>query len=436
MKRVIILLIVVLAFINFSFAGSVALRIMSQTPMQGIEEARKLMFDRYGMMWVGTDQGLRSFDGYNFKNYRNNAYTPGILPNNYVRSITEDNHDGLWIGTRDGLARYDRRRGTFKTYHLRGSQARLINTLFTDRTGIVWAGTNAGIARYDAVKDQFIEMSMPVGVISFAEDHHDNIYIGTWEGGLRRLNKKTNKMVSYPRLSVRNSAQTMLMDSRGRLWIGTWEHGIVRLDHPENDMMPGMHKMNDDRSDFRTFHRLVEDSVSHAVWGCCIEGLTRVDLDDDTDVENYPILTFCYDMVTDGMGNIWTLTRNNGIVHLSTKPSPFRFYHLDPAGLELPVNRVQKVFTTDGRRFWLGLQPYGLALYDRSTGHVLYNTHIPGMEHETGQQGVYVQIISDMTERHDGAIWMASSSGILEWKEENLRVYWGVAQCPSFVTVR
>ena len=417
MKRVIILLIVVLAFINFSYAGRVSLRIMSQTPMQGIEEARKLMFDRYGMMWVGTDQGLRSFDGYNFKNYRNNAYTPGILPNNYVRSITEDNHDGLWIGTRDGLARYDRRRGTFKTYHLRGSQARLINTLFTDRTGIVWAGTNAGIARYDAVKDQFIEMSMPVGVISFAEDHHDNIYIGTWEGGLRRLNKKTGKMVSYPRLSVRNSAQTMLMDSRGRLWIGTWEHGIVRLDHPENEMMPGMHKMNDDRSDFRTFHRLVEDSVSHAVWGCCIEGLTRVDLDDDTDVENYPILTFCYDMVTDGMGNIWTLTRNNGIVHLSTKPSPFRFYHLDPTGLELPVNRVQKVFTTDGRRFWLGLQPYGLALYDRSTGHVLYNTHIPGMEHETGQQGVYVQIISDMTERHDGAIWMASSSGILEWKE-------------------
>ena len=173
---------------------------------------------------------------------------------------------------------------------------------------------------------------------SFAEDARGNLYIGTWEGGLLRLNKKTGKMVSYPPLSTRNTAQTMLMDSRGRLWIGTWEHGIVRLDHPENETAPGMHKMNEGRADFRTFHQLVEDSVSHAVWGCCIEGLTRVDMDNEAEVENYPILTFCYDMVTDGMGNLWALTRNNGIVHLSTKPSPFHFYHLDPAGPMVTVS--------------------------------------------------------------------------------------------------
>jgi len=81
-------------------AQHVPLRIMSQTPMTGIEEARRLMFDHYGMMWVGTDQGFRSFDGYNFRTYRSDAYSPGILPNNYVRSMTEDQHDRLWIGTR------------------------------------------------------------------------------------------------------------------------------------------------------------------------------------------------------------------------------------------------------------------------------------------------------------------------------------------------
>ena len=417
MRRILLLSIVFSALFRMSFACPVSLRIMSQTPIQGIEEARKLMFDRYGMMWVGTDQGLRSFDGYSFKTYRNNAYTPGILPNNYVRSITEDRNDGLWIGTRDGLAHYDRRHGTFKTYHLPVKEARLINALYTDKEGTIWAGTNAGAFRYDEKKDGFIDVKLSEGVISFAEDKHGNIYMGTWERGLFRLNKKTDKTVRYPSLSVRNTAQTMLMDSRGRLWIGTWEHGIVRLDHPENEVNPVMHKMNDDRADFRTFHRLVEDSVSHAVWGCCIEGLTRVDLDNEAEVENYPVLTFCYDMVTDGMGNLWALTRNNGIVHLSTKPSPFHFYHLNPAGLELPVNRIQKVFTLDGNRFWLGLQPYGLALYDRSADRVLYNHHIPGMEDIVGQQGLYVQTISDMVERPDGSVWMASSRGVLIWKD-------------------
>ena len=179
MRRVILLLIAVLALSQMSMASPVSLRIMSQTPVQGIEEARKLMFDHYGMMWVGTDQGLRSFDGYSFKTYRNNAYTPGILPNNYVRSITEDQRDGLWIGTRDGLARYDRRQGTFKTYHLRGDQARLINALYTDSKGTVWAGTNAGVSRYNAAKDDFIDINLSAGVISFAEDTHGNLYIGT-----------------------------------------------------------------------------------------------------------------------------------------------------------------------------------------------------------------------------------------------------------------
>ena len=140
---------------QMSMACPVSLRIMSQTPIQGIEEARKLMFDHYGMMWVGTDQGLRSFDGYGFKTYRNNAYSPGILPNNYVRSITEDLHDNLWIGTRDGLARFDRRRGTFKTYRFHGNQPRLINTLYTDKSGTVWAGTNYGLSRYNAKNDDF-----------------------------------------------------------------------------------------------------------------------------------------------------------------------------------------------------------------------------------------------------------------------------------------
>lgn len=416
MKRI-LLLQVCLAVSLMVSAQRIPLRIMSQTPVQGTEEARSLIFDPYGLMWVGTDQGARSFDGYRFRIYRSDAYSPGILPNNYVRSMTADPKDRLWIGTRDGVVRYDRRRGHFKTYHLGSEQARLINALFTASDGTVWAGTNAGVSRYDEEKDEFTGINLAQGIISFAEDTHGNLYIGTWEGGLLRLDKKSGNMVGYPRLSNRNTVRSMLIDSRGRLWIGTWEDGIVRLDHPEDEHNPGIHRMNDGRRDFRTFHQLVEDSVSHGIWGCCIEGLTRVDLDDETQVENYPILTFCYDMVTDGKGNLWVLTRNEGIVHLSTKPSPFNFFHLNPAGLELPVNRIQTVYTPDGDHFWLGLQPYGLALYDRRTDRVLYNDHIPGMAQFTGEVGIYAQTVYDIKDIGDGTLWMATSQGIIVWRD-------------------
>jgi len=389
---------------------------MSQTPVQGVEEVRNLMFDRNGMMWVGTDQGVRTFDGYRFKAYRNDAYSPGILPNNYVLKITETPDGKLWFGTYDGLACFNRRKGTFKSYHLQSQNTRTIDALFTSSDGTVWVGTANGVSRYDAKNDEFIDIGMSTGVRSFTEDKKGNIFIGTWEGGLFRLNPKSGKLVPYPQLSERNTVQSQLMDSRGRLWIGTWEGGIVRLDHPDNEVNPGIHRINEGRRDFRTFHQLVEDSVSNAVWGCCIEGLTSVDLDDERIVENHSELNFCYDIDTDGHGNLWVLTRNQGIVHLSTQSSPFHFYHLDTAGLELPVNRIQTIHTSDGNLFWLGLQPYGLALYDRKASRVSYNNQIPGMQQMTGSSGIDVQTVSAFIQRSDHELWMGSSRGIVVWR--------------------
>lgn len=398
-------------------AQHVPLRIISQTSVQGTEDARCLMLDHYGLMWIGTDQGLHAYDGYHFKSYRSNAYSPGILPNNYVRCMTEDKGDGLWIGTRDGLVRYDRKHGHFKTYHLRGDQSRSINVLFTSSDGTVWVGTDAGISRFDAGKDAFVNENVPAGVHSLAEDAKGNLYIGTWEGGLFRLDKKSGRMVGYPKLSERNTASSLLADSRGRLWIGTWENGIVCLDHPENEHAPGARHINEGRRDFRTFHQLLEDPVSHSVWGCCIEGLTRVDLDDPMEVENYADINFCYDIQTDGKGNLWVITRNQGIVHLSTKPSPFRFYYLNPTGRELPVNRIQRVFTSDGRWFWLGLQPYGLARYDREGNQVTYNSQIPGFGWMTDNVGIHAQTIFALLDKGDGELWLGCSRGIISWKD-------------------
>ena len=417
MKRRLLILHLVLMISVGIIAQRVSLRVMSKTPVTGAEEARSLLFDHYGMMWVGTDQGVREFNGYGFRTYRSDAYSPGTLPNNNITSLAEDKEDRLWIGTNDGLVCYDRRKGDFKTYHLRGENARTIISLFVSADSTVWAGTNAGVSRYDAVRDDFIDINLSAGVRSFAEDQQGHLYIGTWEGGLLRLDIDNGQLVNYPPMSGRNTIASLLMDSKGRLWAGTWEGGIIRLDHPEDKLDPGIHKINEGRQDFRTFHQLVEDPVTHSVWGCCIEGLTRIDMDDVTQVENYPLLSFCYDMLTDGQGNLWVITRNQGIVRLSTKPAPFRLSHLDPAGQVLPVNRIQTVFTADGNRFWLGLQPYGLALYDRQADRVLYNTHIPGFGQMTGTEGIDVQTVSSVLQRHDGQVWIGSSRGILVWRE-------------------
>ena len=147
-----------------------------------------------------------------------------------------------------------------------------------------------------------------------------------------------------------------------------------------------------------------------------MEGFTRIDMNSDK-VENHDeMLTFCNDIHTDGQGNLWVLTRNNGIAHLSTLAAPFRYYNLPEGGQQLLVSCTRSLFTLDGRYFWLGLQPYGLARYDRQTNETLYGHNIPGFGHMTGTDDVYLQTISSM-EQVDGEVWMASSNGISIWQE-------------------
>ena len=227
-----LLMLFIWGYSLLTIADAQPLRKMSQIPLARALDARCLLFDSYGMMWIGTEQGLLRYDGYSFRNFRSDAYSPGILPNNFVRTLAEDHDKGIWIGTHNGLVRFDMRTGQFHTYHLESEQRRDINTLFTAKDGTLWAGTSTGASRYDKAHDKFIHYRMPGGVMSFEEDEQGRIFIGMWEKGLVRLDPKTGKQEVYPPLNTRNTVYSMHFDGKGRLWIGSWENGIQRIDNP------------------------------------------------------------------------------------------------------------------------------------------------------------------------------------------------------------
>ena len=99
------------------------------------EEQKCMLIDRQGLIWIGTDGGLKSYDGYRFKTYRSDATTPHILPSNTILALTEGKDDVLWIGTRNGLVSMDKKTGKFTTHRLSGSDNRIIYTLFTSHDG-------------------------------------------------------------------------------------------------------------------------------------------------------------------------------------------------------------------------------------------------------------------------------------------------------------
>ena len=77
---------------------------MSQIPLARALDARCLLFDSYGMMWIGTEQGLLRYDGYSFRNFRSDAYSPACsIPREKASTNCVSLCDGLKTLSKDTI---------------------------------------------------------------------------------------------------------------------------------------------------------------------------------------------------------------------------------------------------------------------------------------------------------------------------------------------
>ena len=431
MKTTVIhILIGLICFVSQVKAQNFPFRYLPPITIAPTEEASCMFFDKEGMMWVGTNAGVKSYDGYHVKTYKTNAYQPGILPNNTIRSIAEDHQDNLWLGTRNGLVRMNKRTGKFKTFFLPDESQRIIYTLFVSKDGTLWIGTDGGLSYFNPKTETFYtynnkntwlidedgsKKKMPgYSVKAIIEDRNGDLLIGTWSSGLMCFHRGGNTFYRYPRLNTTNSAYSLFLDKHQRLWVGTWGYGVVRLDNPGNVRQPEMHQYPYSTNHFDTFYKIIHDPVTKTLWACTREGACYLEEDMPnaewkryTSIGNNP-LNFNNDIATDGKGNIWLCTQNNGILQVNTQPSLFKLWNLDTSHTHLTINYVYSILTTDGENFWLGLNPYGIALHNRKTGKTLFNQEIPGFDNIPSRD--LTTSISDIVQRSNGEIWIANNN--------------------------
>lgn len=155
--------------------------------------------DYLGFMWIGTRDGLNRYDSRKFFTYRNIPSDSTSLTDNYIISLLEDSKKRLWIGTRTGVNRYDRLLDRFVRvpliHHDPGVSAYpMVWSVTEDRAGRIWFATNQGLYCLDAKTEQITLVfeagryrDLPVGcnnVQWFCEDKKGNIWLGTVNGVL------------------------------------------------------------------------------------------------------------------------------------------------------------------------------------------------------------------------------------------------------------
>ncbi len=208
--------------------------------------------DSKGWMWIGTSQGLSRFDGYNFVNFLPNPNDSTSLNGNLVRVIREDKNGNLLVGTENGgLNIFNREKerfsNPFKNYEVFKLREVFVNAIETDKSRNIWIGTDFNIFKIDtsgnlkSVKPNYKSKEFAFEgnfVRNLQFDNSGKLWIGT-NNGVFIYNPANNEMDQFELLYEENQNREIweiYLDEEGLLWIGTYSSGLFLVE-PESKII-------------------------------------------------------------------------------------------------------------------------------------------------------------------------------------------------------
>lgn len=302
-------------------------RTISATSVSSIVEARS------GKIWVGTTDGLNEYDEQTdgFKRYDFDPTNPNGLPDGYIRCIYEDSFGSLWVGTNvGGLSRFEQESQTFTTFHFPTVGSNMVGALSEDKQGNFWIGTGDGLYKFDrgtgtaeridGVPDK--QTSGTVSVISV--DPTGILWLGT-SSGLYSFDPVSGRSKAYR--SVSNDSKSLTDDwvrtihqtASGTMWVGT-NKGLDRYIRETDDFVSYRHDPSDPYSLINGEILAVLEDANQQLWVGGTSGLNKFnqkttrfhsfqhDPDDENSVSANEILS----IYEDRQNTLWIGTRAGG----------------------------------------------------------------------------------------------------------------------------
>jgi ligand-binding sensor domain-containing protein/sensor histidine kinase YesM len=299
--------------------------------------ANCIMQDSQGFIWVGTWDGLNRYDGYDFLVFKSTVNDEGSeMSNLTVNALHEDNAGRLWIGTENGLSCYNPKNKQFFRYRADYKNPFAISSdtiwcIAKESENVLWIGTNNGLNRLDVANGIFYHFKL----------------------NPNNANSPSN-----------NKINCLLVDDDKNIWFGT-DKGLNFYDRNR-----------------RIFsHWYSDESDANSL---------------SNDIIN--------DLCLDHLGNLWICT-NNGLNYLDVKRNRITLYVNDPNDKNsLRNNQTTCVLYDDKNTVWIGTYGGGLNIFNYQT-----NKFSVYQNDTYNDRSISSDYINALCKDQSGIIWVATA---------------------------
>lgn len=382
-----------------------------------------LMEDHRGIIWIGSRDGLNKYNSVKNIVFKHNINDTTSLTNSHINCIYETKDNQLWIGTARGLNSFDRIRNSFNRFGVTNDSTGLCN-------GYVWCiqeynedilliGTAYGLNVYDRRKGKFDHcfvkktLSNSNSITTIRIDNYKNIWIGTKEGlYLFDINSRQFTPIYFSDQTNSIEIRDLKQDKTGNFWLATETKGVYQFKY-ENYEIKKLKSFNlASGLPSNTVRKLFVDDqfiLAGTLKGLCIINLLTGNIENIvSDDENPDGISdsSVHDIIKDSSGGYWLATYTDGV----------NYYH-DQLNLFEHIKRIPGKHNTLSNSVVHGF-------YEVDENHVYIATGDGGLNYWNGDNNQYTifsnknggnissDVIKSMDVDNHNNLWLATLNGL------------------------
>ncbi|WP_372648118.1 two-component regulator propeller domain-containing protein [Draconibacterium sp.] len=372
-KCFLVLLLFIYSFKLHASIDEITFRRISPPGGYSFQAIHNITQDMMGYIWMGSSDGIIRYDSKEVIRFVHQANNPNSIPSNRISGIEIDNKNNVWVSTDAGLCLYNHKNQNFDavdyTYEDGTAAGKQINSITLDGEGKLWISDQDFFGYLNAEHNQLIRISKGLNKLPrlLYTDDTNRLWLGTQDGTIFRISanqKKAEKIIDGP-----GSVTRTIFATNDQILVGFDTHGARRYDMHGNLISQYSYPINPQYNFERASIRKIWRDTRGRIWigsyfGLFLDTGTNLIRFDQEEYSGLPHNSI-YDIYEDKQGGLWISTWSGGIAYLHHADNKFKTFRHSLAPNTLSSNMVSSFAQTTNGELYVGTELNGLNLFDK-----------------------------------------------------------------------